>query len=276
MNGFFQHKLNTVALLLVTMIVMVALVGPYWLSADPNNIDLSQRLLPPSYHHWFGTDHLGRDILTRLVVGSRVSLSAVATAIGLILVVGITVGTLAGLIGGKMDALLMRITDVFLTFPTLVLALFMVAVLGTGITNVILAIVLSHWAWYARMVRSVVISMKNRDFILAARMSGNHGISLFKEHLLVPIFSQMGVLATMDIGHMMLHIAGMSFLGLGVKAPTPEWGVMISDARQYIWTEPLLMLWPGLALFVCVVAFNWLGDALRDHLDPFLAREHCH
>ncbi|WP_342608537.1 nickel ABC transporter permease subunit NikC [Vibrio tritonius] len=276
MNGFFQHRLNTVSLILVAMIIGIALFGPYWLSWDPNTIDLSQRLMAPSGAHWLGTDHLGRDMLTRLIIGSRVSLSAVATAIGCILLVGITIGALAGLIGGKVDTVLMRITDVFLTFPTLVLALFMVAILGTGITNVIFAIVFSHWAWYARMVRSIVISMKTREFILAARMSGNHGIALFKEHFIVPIISQLGVLATMDIGHIMLHIAGMSFLGLGVKAPTPEWGVMISDARQYIWTEPSLMIWPGLALFICVIAFNWLGDALRDHLDPFLQSEHCH
>lgn len=276
MNHFLKHQSNLFALSLVALILAITIFGPLFINHDPSNIDLSHRLLPTSSAHWLGTDHLGRDIFTRLIVGSHVSLSAVATALIIIMVLGISIGTLSGLIGGWVDALLMRIADVFLTFPTLVLSLFMVAVLGTGITNVILAIALSHWAWYARMVRSIVVTHRNREFILAARMSGNRGFTLFKEHLFMPIISQLVVMATMDIGHMMLHVAGMSFLGLGVKAPTPEWGVMISDARQFIWTQPLLMLWPGLALFICVLAFNWLGDTLRDYLDPYLQQEHCH
>ncbi|MDW6004847.1 nickel ABC transporter permease subunit NikC [Vibrio mangrovi] len=276
MTQFFRHRTNILACVVVMLLIMTALLGPSLVHWDPDHIDLIQRLQPASPTHWLGTDHLGRDIFARLITGSRVSLSAVATAIAIVLVLGITIGSLAGLSGGRIDALLMRVTDIFLTFPTLVLSLFMIAVLGTGITNVILAIALSHWAWYARMVRSIVITLRNRDFILAARMSGNRGFHLFKEHLFTPIVAQLVILATMDIGHMMLHVAGMSFLGLGVKAPTPEWGVMISDARQFIWTQPLLILWPGLALLVSVIAFNWLGDALRDHLDPYLQQEHCH
>ena len=276
MNHFFQHKSHLGPLILVFTLLFMAIVGPYFLHYDPNAIDLPNRLLPSSTQHWLGTDHLGRDTFTRLVEGARTSLSAVACAIALIICIGVTTGTVAGLMGGKVDATLMRITDIFLTFPTMILALFLVAVLGTGITNVIIAIALSHWAWYARLVRSIVLAQRNSDFILAARLSGNQGFGLFKDHFMSPIISQLIVLATMDIGHMMLHVAGMSFLGLGVKAPTPEWGVMISDARQYIWTHPSLMFWPGLALFVSVVAFNWLGDALRDHLDPYLQLEHVH
>lgn len=276
MTEFLRHKHNLIPTLMVFLLILTGLLGPYFIHGDPNNIDLPQRLQGASTAHWLGTDHLGRDIFDRLIVGSRISLSAVASALVIILSLGLAVGVPAGLMGGRVDAWLMRIADVFLTFPTLVLALFMVAVLGTGITNVILAIALSHWAWYARMVRSIVMSVKHHDFILAARMSGNSGFSLVKDHLFHPIASQLVVLASMDISHMMLHVAGMSFLGLGVKAPTPEWGVMINDARQFIWTQPLLMLWPGLALLICVISFNWLGDALRDHLDPYLQQEHCH
>lgn len=276
MSHFLCKKANMIAVSLVALFILTALFGPYFIHWDPNNIELAQRLLPASSSHWLGTDHLGRDIFARLIVGSRVSLSAVGIALLIILGLGISIGAIAGLSGGKVDMLLMRVTDLFLTFPTLILALFMVAVLGTGITNVILAIALSHWAWYARMVRSIVIGLKHSEFIFAARMSGNRGFSLFKEHLFVPVIAQLVVLATMDIGHMILHIAGMSFLGLGVKAPTPEWGVMISDARQYVWTQPMLMFWPGLALFISVIAFNWLGDALRDHLDPYLQQESGH
>jgi nickel transport system permease protein len=170
----------------------------------------------------------------------------------------------------------MRFTDVFLTFPTLVLALFMVGMLGTGLVNVIVAIALSHWAWYARIVRGIVLSLKHRDFILASRLAGANRVQVFIKHLLPATLSQLLVLATLDIGHMMLHVSGLSFLGLGVTAPTPEWGVMISDARQYVWTEPLLVFWPGLALFLSVMAFNILGDAIRDKLDPHLCAEHGH
>lgn len=273
MKSFIALRSNKIVLLLVTLLIIMAVFGPWLLHSDPNTIDLSARLQPASSAHWLGTDHLGRDIFARLIVGCQVSLSAVFAALALIVVLGISVGTTAALLGGRVDAFLMRTTDIFLTFPTLVLALFLIAVLGTGMSNVIIAIALSHWAWYARIVRSIVLGLKHREFILAARLCGNRGFSLFKDHLFIPIVSQLVVLASMDIGHMMLHVAGMSFLGLGVRAPTPEWGVMLSDARQFVWTEPLLMVWPGLALLISVLIFNWLGDALRDYLDPQLKDE---
>jgi nickel transport system permease protein len=200
----------------------------------------------------------------------------VALCLVLILGLGILVGGASGFIGGRTDQIIMRFTDVFLTFPTLVLALFMVGMLGTGLVNVIVAIALSHWAWYARIVRGIVLSLKHRDFILASRLAGANRVQVFIKHLLPATLSQLLVLATLDIGHMMLHVSGLSFLGLGVTAPTPEWGVMISDARQYVWTEPLLVFWPGLALFLSVMAFNILGDAIRDKLDPHLCAEHGH
>jgi nickel transport system permease protein len=156
------------------------------------------------------------------------------------------------------------------------MSFFLVGVLGTGLTNVVIAIALSHWAWYARMVRSLVISLRQREFVLAARLAGAGPLRLFTDHLAGTAVPPLLVLATLDIGHMMLHVAGMSFLGLGVSTPTPEWGVMINDARQYIWTQPMQMFWPGLALFISVMAFNLVGDALRDHLDPHLLAEHSH
>ncbi len=188
----------------------------------------------------------------------------------------LAVGGCAGLLGGRADRGLMRIAELFMTFPTSILSFFMVGVLGTGLTNVILAIALSHWAWYARMVRNLVVSLRQREFILAARLSGASQWRLFSDHLAGAVIPSLLVLASLDIGHMMLHVAGMSFLGLGVSAPTAEWGVMINDARQYIWTQPLQMVWPGLALFISVMAFNLLGDALRDRLDPHLIAEHSH
>lgn len=265
-----------VALVLVALLVLAAILGPFLSPYDPNAVDLAARLQGPSAAHWFGTDHLGRDILARLLVGARVSLGSVAVALSLILALGIAIGGLAGFVGGRLDQWIMRCADVFLTFPTLVLSLFMVGMLGTGLVNVVIAIALSHWAWYARLARGIVLSLKHRDFILASRLAGAGRLRIFAAHLLPATLSQLAVLATLDIGHIMLHVSGLSFLGLGVAAPTAEWGVMLNDARQFVWTEPHLMIWPGLALFVSVMAFNLLGDAIRDRLDPHLRMEHSH
>ncbi|WP_407260745.1 nickel ABC transporter permease subunit NikC [Klebsiella pneumoniae] len=238
------------AMLVIALLAVIAIGSGWWLPWDPAAIDLQQRLLPPGAAHWLGTDHLGRDIFSRLLAAQQS--------------------------GAAADRGLMRIAELFMTFPTSILSFFMVGVLGTGLTNVILAIALSHWAWYARMVRNLVVSLRQREFILAARLSGASQWRLFSDHLAGAVIPSLLVLASLDIGHMMLHVAGMSFLGLGVSAPTAEWGVMINDARQYIWTQPLQMVWPGLALFISVMAFNLLGDALRDRLDPHLIAEHSH
>jgi nickel transport system permease protein len=167
----------------------------------------------------------------------------------------------------------MRFCDVFLTFPTFILAMFMVGVLGTGLTNVILAIVLTHWAWYARIIRGVVLSLKNREYVLAARVAGTPPLKIVLRHLLPPVVAQLAILATLDMGHMILHVSGLSFLGLGVQPPTPEWGVMINDARQFIWTKPQLIMYPGIMIFLTVMAFNIPSDALRDILDPSIRSE---
>lgn len=264
------------ALLILLLLLFIALTCQWWMPFDPQAIDLSSRLLPPGSTHWLGTDHLGRDIFSRLMAATRVSLGAVILCLLLVLAIGLSAGICAGLTGGRVDQAIMRVADIFMTFPTSILSFFMVGVLGSGLTNVILAIALSHWAWYARMVRSLVISLRSREYVLAARLSGAGYLQLFRDHLAGAVLPSLLVLATLDIGHMMLHVAGMSFLGLGVTPPTAEWGVMINDARQYIWTQPLQMVWPGLALFISVMAFNLLGDALRDRLDPYLATEHAH
>jgi nickel transport system permease protein len=264
------------AVAVIVLLMVVALTSQWWQPYDPQAIDLSSRLMPPDSQHWLGTDHLGRDLLSRLLAATRVSLGSVLACLLLVLALGLTLGGGAGLLGGRVDQLIMRVADIFMTFPTSILSFFLVGVLGTGLGNVIIAIALSHWAWYARMVRSLVISLRQREFVLASRLAGAGNIRLFVDHLAGAVIPSLLVLATLDIGHMMLHVAGMSFLGLGVRAPTAEWGVMINDARQYIWTQPLQMLWPGLALFISVMAFNLVGDALRDRLDPHLAREHLH
>ncbi|WP_032116504.1 nickel ABC transporter permease subunit NikC [Candidatus Arsenophonus nilaparvatae] len=274
MNFYLSTRWSVrLAIIIIVLLVITALTSHWWLPYDPQAIELTQRLLPPNQQHWLGTDHLGRDIFSRLLAATRVSLGSVILCLILILSLGLIIGGSAGLLGGKIDQILMRTTELFMTFPTSILSFFMVGVLGTGLTNVIIAIALSHWAWYARMVRNIVISLRQREFILIAKMYGSSNSRLFIDHLAGAIIPSLLVLASLDLGHMMLHVAGMSFLGLGVSAPTAEWGVMINDARQYIWTQPLQMLWPGLTLFLTVMAFNLLGDALRDHLDPYLLAE---
>lgn len=254
--------------LLVSLLVLLAVFGQWLAPHDPDLVDLGQRLQPASMSHWLGTDHLGRDLLSRLIVGTRLSLGSVLLTLALVLALGLLVGGVAGFVGGKLDLLLMRLCDMFMTFPTLVLAFFFVTLLGTGLTNVIVAIALSHWAWYARMVRGLVIAQRGREYLLASRLAGASRWSRLRQHVLPNIAGPLLVLATMDIGHMMLHVSGLSFLGLGVTPPTAEWGVMINDAKEFIWTHPQLLLWPGLMIFFSVMAFNLLGDALRDRLDP--------
>ncbi|MFJ2982516.1 MULTISPECIES: nickel ABC transporter permease subunit NikC [unclassified Pseudomonas] len=257
-----------VGLLLVSVLLLLAVFGQWLAPHDPDLVDLGQRLLPPDSSHWLGTDHLGRDLLSRLIVGTRLSLGSVMLTLALVLCLGLLVGGVSGFVGGKVDLLLMRLCDMFMTFPTLVLAFFFVTLLGTGLSNVIIAIALSHWAWYARMVRGMVIAQRGREYVMASRLAGASRWARLREHVLPNIAGPLLVLATMDIGHMMLHVSGLSFLGLGVTPPAAEWGVMINDAKEFIWTHPQLLLWPGLMIFFSVMAFNLLGDALRDRLDP--------
>ena len=262
------HTGLIMGLALVSLLVVLAVFGQWLAPHDPDLVNLGQRLLPPDANHWLGTDHLGRDLLSRLLVGTRLSLGSVVLTLALVLALGLLVGGVAGFVGGRTDLLLMRLCDIFMTFPTLVLAFFFVTLLGTGLTNVIIAIALSHWAWYARMVRGMVIAQRGREYVLAARLAGASRWARLRQHVLPNIAGPLLVLATMDIGHMMLHVSGLSFLGLGVTPPSAEWGVMINDAKEFIWTHPQLLLLPGLMIFFSVMAFNLLGDALRDRLDP--------
>ncbi|MDD2453409.1 MAG: nickel ABC transporter permease subunit NikC [Aminobacteriaceae bacterium] len=255
------------SLVLLLIVGGLALSAPWLGLPDPEEVNLAAKLSAPSAQHLLGTDHLGRDVLSRLIFGSRVSIGSVFVILLLIVVFSTLAGTLAGFAEGAVDNVIMRICDIFLTFPTLILAMFFVGVLGTGLTNVIIAIFLTHWAWYARIVRGIVLSLKSREFVLAARVAGTSTFRLVVRHILPSLAPQVLVLSTLDIGHMMLHVAGLSFLGLGVQPPLPEWGVMIGDARQFIWTQPQLLLYPGLAIFIVVMAFNLLGDAMRDALD---------
>lgn len=268
MNRLLRRNTSRLALLLAGAILLAALFAPQVAPYDPNNVMLELKLQPPSSAYWLGTDHLGRDILSRLIYGAQISIGTVSAIIVCILFLGFLVGCFSGYAGGRIDAFLMRLCDVFLTFPTFILAMFLIGILGTGLTNVVIAIVLTHWAWYARLIRGFVLSLKNREYILAARVSGASRVKIVFQHIVPPVFAQLVILATLDIGHMILHVSGLSFLGLGVAPPTPEWGVMINDARQFLWTNPGLIVYPGMMIFITVMSFNLLGDALRDALDP--------
>jgi len=266
-----QNWMLWLSLGLVLVLLALAVAGPWITPYDPAEADLERRLLAPSLTHWLGTDHLGRDLFSRILAGTRASLGSVALILVGVLTVAILVGSVAGYAGGTVDAVLMRVCDAFMTVPTLVLALFMIGVLGTGLANVIIAVILSHWAWYARLVRGLTLSLKNRDYVAAAVVAGGSRFAILRRHILPGVLGQLAVLASLDLGHWMLHVSGLSFLGLGVAPPTPEWGIMINDARPFVWTSPMLIILPGAAIFIAVMAFNLLGDALRDRLDPVLA-----
>ena len=266
----WQNVALAVSLAVLATLLGMAVFAPQVAPYAPDAIDLSARLSPPDGAHWLGTDHLGRDILSRLIWGARTSLGAVAVIAVLILATGFAAGSLAGWLGGWVDTALMRVCEVFMTFPTFILAMFLIGVLGRGLTNVVIAIVLTHWAWYARIIRGMVIGLKNRDYIAAARVAGGTPAGIFFRHVAPTVLAQMLILATLDLGHMMLHVSGLSFIGLGIQPPTPEWGVMINDARAHIWSNPGLVVAPGLMILLTVLAVNVPGEILRDRLDPAL------
>ena len=270
-RALLRRGILAVAVVMALVVCATAVFAPAIAPSDPTDVVLADKFAPASMDHPLGCDHLGRDVLSRLVYGTRTSVGSVAAILVIVMFLGFAVGSVSGYAGGAVDTTLMRFCDVFLTFPTFILAMFLIGVLGTGMTNVIIAVSLTHWAWYARIIRSMVLTLKNREYVLAAKVAGTGRVRLVVRHILPPIMAQLLILCTLDIGHMMLHVSGLSFLGLGVTPPMPEWGVMISDARQYIWTHPELIMMPGAMIFVTVMAFNLLGDALRDSFDPALA-----
>lgn len=273
---FLRRLPLVLSCIILVCFLSMAIFAPWIAPYDPSHIDLMNRLSGASASHWLGTDHLGRDILSRLIWGARTSLGTVALIAIFIVITGFITGAVSAYVGGWVDTVIMRICEVFMTFQTFILALFLIGILGRGLVNVVIAIVLTHWAWYARIVRSMVLSLKNRDYILAAKVAGGSPVAVFMRHIASPVFAQIVVLSSLDLGHMMMHVAGLSFLGLGIQAPTPEWGVMISDAREFIWTSPGLVILPGMMIFLTVLAFNIPGDYLRDRLDPSLSDSKAH
>jgi len=263
-----RDRLGVSGLLLIAVFVIMGIGAPLLTKADPAAIDAVRRLEGPSVTHPFGTDHLGRDMFSRVTYGARWSLGIVAIATTCIVVVGVLVGTVAGYYGGWVDEVLMRVVDVMLAFPSLLLALAIAGTVGPGITGVMIGLLAVWWASYARMVRGMVLALRERDFVAAAKSLGASNGHIVLRHVLPNVFPPVLILATVEMGDLVLAIAALGFLGLGAQPPTPEWGAMINDARPFILSEPRLMVIPGLAISASVAGFNLLGDALRDVLDP--------
>ena len=267
-----RNRLAMVGLAIVILLVTAALLAPWLTVHDPLAQNLANRLKPPSATHWFGTDSLGRDIFARIIYGARVTLKIVSLTILLVGPIGLAVGITAGYIGGIVDKILIRITDVFLAFPRLVLALAFVAVLGPGIENAVLAIALTGWPPYARVARAETQVIRNADYIAAVRLQGaGTGRILFK-HVLPLCLPSLIVRTTLDMAGIILTAAGLGFLGLGAQPPTPEWGAMLADTRDLMLSHPWVMAFPGLCILVTVMAINLMGDGLRDALDPRLRK----
>ena len=255
-------------LVLAAILLLVTIFAGRIVPYDPYAQDLSKSMLPPSSEHLMGTDRYGRDMFSRVIVGAQVSIFSTLALVGVISVFGTIVGTLCGYYGGAVDSIVMRISDVCLAFPGLVFALAIAALLGGGVGNAVIALAVISWPKYARVARSQTLALKNVPFVLAARLSGCTSLQMILRHILPNILGPILVTAMLDIGTMMMELAGLSFLGLGAQPPTAEWGNMMSGGRSMLQTYPWLVLSPGLAIFVTVVIFNLLGDTVRDYMDP--------
>jgi peptide/nickel transport system permease protein len=270
-RGWLQFRSNGLAMVgLITAVAMIllSLAAPLIAPYSPSAQDLAGRLAPSSPEHWLGTDELGRDLLSRVLYGGQITLGMVVAVVLLVAPVGLAVGSIAGYLGGLADRILMRVTDVFLAFPRLVLALAFVAALKPGITSTIIAVALTAWPPYARLARADTLTVRGTDFIAAVRLTGASSSRIILRHIVPLCLTSVIVRVTLDMSGIILTAAGLGFLGMGAQPPTPEWGTMIAASRAFIleqWWVPTI---PGVAIFVASLAFNLLGDGLRDVLDP--------
>ena len=255
-------------LLIVVIVVSSAVLAPWLLPWDPSAQDLPNRLQGPSWQHWFGLDELGRDILARVLLGARVSLLVGIIVVGVSSVVGMVVGAVSGYYGGHIDQVIGRLMDVLMAFPGMLLAIALVAVLGPSLTNVVLALALIGWVGYARLVRGQVLRAREFEYVVAARALGAGTVRLLTRHVMPTALPSVLVQATLGMAGAMLSEAALSFLGLGVQPPTPSWGTMINGGRVHLLEAPHLTIFPGLLLAIVVLGFNFVGDGLRDAIDP--------
>jgi peptide/nickel transport system permease protein len=268
---FFKDKLAVIGLAIIVLniaaAVFAAQIAPYP-DQGRGDSNLRDRFQAPSTRHLMGTDNQGRDILSRVIYGSRIPLLISFTVTAVIVIIGVPLGGIAGYYGGRIDEVVMRITDVFLAFPSLILAIAFVAFLGPSIRNVMIAIVISWWPWYTRLVRGVAVSLRERPYVEAARTMGVKNRVIIARHILPNAFGPVIVQMTLDIGTVILAAAALSFIGLGAQPPTADWGLMVSEGKDYILQQWWIGSFAGLAIFILVLAFNFVGDGLRDVLDP--------
>lgn len=267
-DGLKTNRAFLITSLLVLLLLGVALAAPLIAPYDPLEAVMKNAYLPPSADHLFGTDKLGRDNFSRILYGASYSLSSVLILVAIIFVVGTTLGVIAGYYGGAVDVVIMRIADMMISFPGMILAIAIAGILGGSLINAIIALTIVTWTKYARLARSMVLKIKKRDYVEAAVVNGGTSLHILWQHILPNILPLMVITAAADIGAMMMELAGLSFLGFGSQPPAPEWGLMLNEGRQQLQTAPWLMIFPGIAIFITVVIFNLWGDALRDVLDP--------
>ena len=266
--AFRSNPLACVGLGIVCTLLLAAALAPVLATHDPLAQDLARRLLPPSAAHWLGTDSLGRDIFSRIVHGARITLVVVLLVVVTVGPIGLLVGATAGYAGGWVDTALMRVTDIFLAFPRLILALAFVAALGPGIENAVIAIALTAWPPYARVARAEALVIRNADYIAAVRLQGASPARIVLRHVMPLCLPSLVVRSTLDMAGIILTAAGLGFLGLGAQPPMPEWGAMIATGREFIFDQWWVATAPGIAICVVALGFNLLGDGLRDVLDP--------
>ena len=266
---FGRNRLAVLATLVIVGVVLAALLAPYLPLADPDTVDTPNRLRPPlAPGHLLGTDEFGRDLLSRLVWGARISLLAGAASAAAAMLVGVVLGVLGGYYSGWPETVIMRLTDILMAFPYILLAIAIVAGLGPGLRNAMIAIAVVGFPFYTRLVRGVVLSVRGREFVEAARALGSPDRLILVRHIVPQLISPVVVAFSLDVGAKILATAGLSFLGLGTQPPTADWGSMLATGRQFVILSPHVVLLPGLAIFVIVLALNLVGDALRDLLDP--------
>ena len=267
---FFKNPLSIIGSLIILALILAALFAPLLAVYSPTEIIMADKLVSPSASHFMGTDELGRDIYSRILYGARISIMAGLQVVCIAMGIGVVTGAIAGYFGGWVDEVIMRITDMFLAFPSMILAMAIAAALGPSLSNAVIASSITWWPWYTRMIRSQILALREFEFVEAARASGNTKIGVIWKYILPNCLSPLIVQATMDIGFAIQLTAGLSFLGLGAQPPTPDWGSMLSMGRKYMLTHWWYVTFPGLCIFLVVLGFNLLGDGLRDHLDPRL------
>ena len=270
LRALLGNKAAVVGLLIIVGLGTLALLAPYITQYNPNQQSLASALQPPSSQHWFGTDNLGRDIFTRILYGGRISLMVGVLAVSLAVVIGVPLGLLSGFLGGWVDMTIQRVADIMLSFTTFLLALALVAVLGVGLKNVIIAAGIGVIPQFIRLSRGLALSLREQTYVEAAAAFGVSNFAILRRHILRNALTPIIVYATLNMGVTILVAAGLGFLGLGVQPPTAEWGTMLGDGRAYIFSSSYMATFPGLAIFFAVLGFNLLGDGLRDALDPNL------